>query len=117
MLLLRLTCLKVQFTRALKVSPRLILFQAILTLLCLPVVAASSVNLSTFPSPSLFGAPVTLTATITPGSATGRVTFYDGTTVLGIRTISGGTASLTSSLLPGGNRSLRVYYAGDASNA
>ena len=44
---------------------------------------ASSTVLATSPSPSLYGAPVTLIATVFLG-ATGQVTFYDGATVLGV---------------------------------
>ena len=55
-----------------------------------------------------------MTATISPSSATGNVTFYDGTTILGIRKLASGTATLTTALLPAGARSLKVYYGGDA---
>jgi hypothetical protein len=44
---------------------------------------ASSTSLMASPSPSNYGQPVTLTATATSG-ATGKVTFYDGVTILGI---------------------------------
>jgi hypothetical protein len=53
-----------------------------------------------------------LTATVTPG-ATGKVTFYDGVTILGIGTLSGGQASISTVMLPSGNGSLRAYYQGD----
>jgi uncharacterized repeat protein (TIGR01451 family) len=59
---------------------------------------------------------VTLTATVTPVTATGKVTFYDGTTVLGTSTILSGTASLSTIMLPDGARALRAYYAGVTSN-
>ena len=59
----------------------------------------SAVSLSTSPNPSVFGAPVVLTATVTPSSVTGQVTFYDGTTMLGVHTISGGQAVFTTVLL------------------
>src|ERR1017187_1231541 len=74
----------------------------------------STVSLFTSPNPTVFGAPVTLTAMVTPADATGRVTFYDGTNVLGSSGISGGQATLITRLLPSGARSLRGYYAGDA---
>ncbi|RPI12944.1 MAG: hypothetical protein EHM65_05550, partial [Acidobacteriales bacterium] len=75
---------------------------------------ASTTTLAPAPNPSIFGAPVTLTATVSPSLATGRVTFYDGTTVLGVGTLASGTAALTTGLLPAGSRSLRAYYGGDA---
>ena len=42
-----------------------------------------------------------LTATVTPSAAVGSVTFKDGTTTLGSAAVSGGTASLTTTLAPG----------------
>ena len=77
---------------------------------------SSSTVLAATPNPSIFGAPVTLTATITAG-ATGQVTFYDGTTVLGLATVSGNKATFSTILLPSGSRALRAYYAGDSSYA
>jgi hypothetical protein len=67
--------------------------------------------LSSSANPSVFGKNVTLTATITPATAFGNVTFYDGSTVLGSRPISGGRAVLTTSQLAAGVRTLKVYYA------
>jgi hypothetical protein len=77
---------------------------------------ASSVALTGSPSPAVFGQPVTLTATITPGTATGHVTFYDGATVLGTSPVSNGIAAFTTSLMASGTPSLRGYYGGDANN-
>ena len=62
------------------------------------------------PNPSTFGAPVTLTATVSPSNATGRIIFYDGVTVLGARSLSGGSASLLTGLLAVGPHKLRAYY-------
>jgi hypothetical protein len=77
--------------------------------------AASTVSLTSSANPSTYGKNVTFTASISgnSGAATGRVTFYDGTTVLGIRTLSGGQASFTTSLLPSGVRAIRAYYGGN----
>ncbi len=87
-----------------------------LCVLLLSTIAAgatpSSVTLFASPNPAELGEPVALTATVTSG-ATGKVTFYDGTTILGISTISGTQAVLDTVLLPSGNRSLRAYYSGD----
>jgi hypothetical protein len=79
--------------------------------------AASSVALVASPDPSVFGAPVTMTASVTPAAATGRVTFYDGVLVLGVSTVSGGQAVFTTSLLNTGMRSLRAYYQGDGGDS
>ena len=73
---------------------------------------ASSTSLIASPSPSNYGQPVLLTATVT-GGATGKVTFYDGVTILGVGTLSGAQASISTVMLPSGNRKLRAYYQGD----
>jgi hypothetical protein len=44
----------------------------------------TSVSLTASPSPSNYGQAVTLTTTVTSG-ATGKVTFYEGTTIFGRR--------------------------------
>ncbi len=76
----------------------------------------SSVTLTSSANPSTFGSAVALTASVSPASASGRVTFYDGATILGTRVLSGGQASLTTPLLPSGVRSLRAHYLGDQSD-
>jgi FG-GAP-like repeat/Bacterial Ig-like domain (group 3) len=73
--------------------------------------------LSAASNPATFGLPVALTATLNPTTATGPVTFYDGTTVLGAAPINGGSATLTTIALPVGAGSLRAYYGGDAANS
>lgn len=75
------------------------------------------VSLVSTPNPSNFGQSVILIATVSPASATGKVTFYDGTTVLGIAALSGGQATYSTLFLPSGTRQLRAYYGGDASHA
>ena len=77
---------------------------------------ASSTVLAATPNPSVYGAQVTLTATVTTG-ATGQVTFYDGTSVLGTSTLSANKAATTTILLPSGSRSLRAYYWGNSTYA
>jgi len=77
---------------------------------------ASSTSLIASPSPSNYGQPVLLTATVTAG-ATGKVTFYDGVTILGVGTLSAGQASISTVMLPSGNRKLRAYYQGDGTYA
>jgi hypothetical protein len=75
---------------------------------------ASSVN------PSVYGQPVTLTATVTanaPGSGTptGTVSFFDGATNIGSGTLDGtGMATLTTGALGVGDHTLTAAYAGDA---
>lgn len=72
----------------------------------------NSTAMTVSPNPSKFGQPVTLIATVTAG-ATGKVTFYDGATILGVGTLSGAQASLTTVMLPSGHRQLRAFYDGD----
>ena len=79
-----------------------------------PAVAATSTTttLAASPaSPQTAGAPVTLTATVSPAAAAGTVTFYDGTTALGSpAAVSGGTASLTTTGLEVGTHSLTAVF-------
>jgi hypothetical protein len=75
-----------------------------------------STSLVTSVNPSKYGLPVTLTATVT-GGATGKVTFYDGVTVLGISALSSSQANLTTVMLSSGNRKLRAHYSGDSTHA
>ena len=63
------------------------------------------------------GQSVTLTATVSPLTASGSVTFKDGSAVLGMTTLSGGTASFAVSALSLGSHSLTAVYAGDTFNA
>ncbi len=72
---------------------------------------ATTTTLASSSNPSKFGQSVTLTATVVPSGATGNVTFYDGTTVLGTSVVSGGKATLTTKLLPTGARSLKAWFA------
>jgi hypothetical protein len=76
----------------------------------------SSTSLVAVPNPSNYGQPVILTATVTPG-ATGKVTFYDGVTILGVETLSGTQASIKTVMLPSGTRSLKALYQGDGTYA
>ena len=68
------------------------------------------------PNPSTYGSPVTLTATITPPSSAGRVTFYDGIVILGESPLSNGQATLVSRLLGAGTHALHAYYSGSKSS-
>ena len=65
-------------------------------------------------TPSRPGQSVTFTATVTPSSATGTATFYDGATVLGASALDGtAKATLQSSALAAGSHSISVVYGGD----
>jgi hypothetical protein len=64
------------------------------------------------------GSTITLTATLTPATATGSVSFFDGTTLLGVGTISSGVATFRSAgTLGAGTRAISAVYSGSTSNA
>jgi hypothetical protein len=81
------------------------------------IAAATTTVLSSSANPSTYGQLVPLTAVVT--SALGAppngetVAFMRGTTLLGMGTLSGGSASLTTSALPAGADSITAVYAGD----
>jgi predicted secreted protein len=78
--------------------------------------AASTTTVISTQNPSPVGQPATFIATVTPSTATGTVQFLDGTTVLGTVTVSGGSASFTTSSLAQGTHSITAVYSGDASD-
>jgi hypothetical protein len=69
------------------------------------------------PNPSIFGQPVTLTATVQPAQGTvpdgETVTFTVGALVLGTATINKGAATFTTSSLPVGYDLITATYSGD----
>jgi len=77
-------------------------------------VTAVSTTVLTAPSTAVYGAPVSISATVssTGGSPTGSVTFYDGSTSLSTKTLASGTASASVSLT-GGSHALTAVYSGD----
>ena len=76
-----------------------------------------TVTLASTPNPSVMGQSVTITATVVPSSATGTITFNDGSTAIATVTLSGGTASTTTSTLAIGSHSLTADYSGDSNYA
>jgi hypothetical protein len=72
-----------------------------------------SLTLTKGTNPSVFGASLTFTATVTPNTATGSVTFFDGATNIGTVFLSSGTASFTTSSLALGAHSMTAQYSGD----
>ncbi|MGC2422757.1 MAG: FG-GAP-like repeat-containing protein [Nitrospirota bacterium] len=72
---------------------------------------SSSTNLSTY------GQSVTFTATVSPSSATGTVNFMDGSTAFGGSTLSGGTATYSTSALSVGAHTITAVYGGDTNYA
>ena len=82
--------------------------------------AATVTTLTASAGSSTYGGSVTFTAVVAvvaPGSgiATGTVTFYDGTTSLGTGTLNGtGRATLATSAVEAGSRSITAVYGGAA---
>jgi hypothetical protein len=72
-----------------------------------------TVILTSSANPSVYGGSVTFTAT-TNAAGTGTVLFYDGGSLLGPGTISGGVATYTLPSLGGGTHSITASYAGDS---
>ncbi len=67
-------------------------------------------------NPAVVAAPVTFTATVSSsaGTPSGSVSFYDGTTLLGPRTLALGVAAYTTSSLTVGAHSITAAYGGDS---
>ena len=80
--------------------------------------AGSVVAVTPSDNPSVFGQPVTFSASVTsaaPGSGTptGTVTFLDGSTTLGTATLASGAANVTTAGLAVGSHSITISYTGD----
>lgn len=75
---------------------------------------SSSTALASSPDPSTFGQNVTLTATITPNSATGTVTFKNNGVVLGSSSVVSGKATLSTSVLSVGAHAMAAVYSGSS---
>jgi hypothetical protein len=81
--------------------------------------ATSATGLGSSANPSSAGQAVTFTATVTGASPSGSVDFKDGGTMIGgcgAQTLSGGTATCTTSGLSAGSHSITAVYSGDTDN-
>jgi hypothetical protein len=77
---------------------------------------ATTTAVNAKPNPSVFGASVTFTATVTSaasGTPSGTVTFKDGATTLGTGTLAGGVATFPTSALAIGGHTITAVYGGD----
>jgi len=77
--------------------------------------AGSTTAVTSSLNPSTFGTSVTFTATVTPaisGTPTGNVTFMDGATSLGTRSLGNGKATLALTTLSKGSHTITAVYAG-----
>ena len=76
-----------------------------------------TMTLSSSANPSALGKPITLTATLSQSSASGKIAFYDGVTVLGTATISSARAQLTINLPAAGKHLLQARFFGPPASA
>jgi hypothetical protein len=82
--------------------------------------SAVSVAVSSDVNPSVYGQSVTFTATLTTSGPTldgQSVTFKSGPTILGNATISGGVATVSTSALNAGSKTVTASYSGDAAHS
>ncbi len=77
------------------------------------VLSKSTTAVTSSPNPSTYRQAVTITASITPATATGTVTFKDGGTTLGTRSVVSGKARITTSTLTARTHSITAVYSGD----
>ena len=85
------------------------------------VVGTATTTTLTLPNPpagSSFGTgqSVSLSAAVSGGSATGTISFYDGSTLLGNGTVASGSATYAASFATAGSHSITAVYSGDANN-
>jgi hypothetical protein len=103
------------FHKALRVSA--VLIGALIGVAAMaPVYAdtATTTTLASSANPSVFGQPVTFTATVasTPAASGGTVTFKDGTTSIGSAPLTAGSAAVTVSNLAVGGHNVTATYSG-----
>lgn len=81
-----------------------------------PPKASTTTTVTSSLNPSKVGDAVTFTASVSSssGTPTGSVEFFDGTSSLGVRSLSGGQALLSTSSFAAGSHSIKAVYGGDA---
>jgi hypothetical protein len=94
--------------RQLMLSPRSFLLAALLS--AAQAAIPTTTTLTSSANPAIFGRPVTLSATVSPSTATGHVTFYDGVAILETEPVVNGQAAFTTVLLGAGAHSLKALY-------
>jgi hypothetical protein len=85
-----------------------------------PGTTATTISATNAPGTTNYGSAVGFTATVTGSSLTGKVNITDGGAAIpgcaGL-TVSGGTATCSSTALSGGSHTLYAVYSGDATHA
>jgi hypothetical protein len=77
----------------------------------------SAVTMTASPVTARSGQSVSLTASVTPTTATGTISFQDGNTAIGSATLASGNAVLAVSTLSVGTHLLTAVYSGDAADS
>jgi hypothetical protein len=78
---------------------------------------ATATALSSNLNPAVFGSVITFTATVSPATATGTITFMDGASTLGTASLASGSATFSTASLAPGSHSITAVYGGDVNNA
>ena len=77
-------------------------------------VATTTTTLGAVPTSISYATPLTLTANVSPATATGTIAFTDtGGSTLGTAILGNGKATLTLGILAGGAHTMRAVYSGD----
>ena len=80
--------------------------------------ATTTTTVASSPNPSIYGGPVTITATVTGSTPTGNVSFRDGATLIGTQALNGSfQAGITTSELTIGDHLVTARYEGDGNNS
>jgi Glycoside hydrolase family 44/Bacterial Ig-like domain (group 3) len=79
--------------------------------------ASTAVTLVASPVSAVSGQAIALTASVTPASATGTISFKDGSAAVGSATLTSGKGTLSVSTLSVGTHSLTAAYGGDAADS
>ena len=75
--------------------------------------ASTALTLQASTTTPQYQTSVTLTASVSPASATGTITFYNGGSNIGSAAVNAGAASVTTSFAAGGTATLHAVYSGD----
>ncbi len=78
---------------------------------------STAITMAASPASAVSGQAITLTASVTPASATGTISFEDGTTTIGSATLASGKGTLSLSTLSVGTHSLTAAYSGDSADS
>jgi sugar lactone lactonase YvrE len=77
----------------------------------------TSTSLTSDKTSTIYGQIINFTATVSPSTATGTVTFMDGSVLLGVVPLSAGQARLSIATLGAGTHNVTASYGGDAADA